>query len=81
MDKPALIQLSDVTFVIPVRIDSPERSGNLDVLIEFILRNFDSNILVMEADSCQRYFIKNAHSRIQYFFKEDHNPVFHHTSF
>jgi predicted glycosyltransferase involved in capsule biosynthesis len=72
-------KLPNVTFVIPVRIDSPERSRNLDVLIDFFIRNFDSNILIMEADSCQRYFVKNDNRRVQYFFEEDHRPVFQHT--
>ena len=72
-------RLTDVTFVIPARIDSPERSRNLDVLIDFITKHFDSKILVMEADRQQRYFVKNENSRIQYFFKEDPRPIFHHT--
>ena len=72
-------KLTDVTFVIPVRIDSPLRTRNLDVLIDFLLRNFDSKILVMETDSCQRYFAKKRDSRLQYFFEEDTRPVFHHT--
>ena len=79
MDEPDIIILSDVTFVIPVRIDSPERTRNLDVLIDFIMRSFDSNILIMEADSRQQYFVKEPDCRIQYFFEDDKRPVFHRT--
>jgi len=79
MDATAMNRLPDVTFVIPVRIDSPERSRNLDILIDFIIRHFDSTILIMEADSQQRYFLKNNTHRIRYFFEEDHRPVFHRT--
>ena len=79
MEEPVMNRLSDVTFVIPVRVDSPERARNLDVLVDFIFRRFDSSILIMEADSRQRYFVKNSHRRIQYFFEEDLRPVFQHT--
>ena len=72
-------KLTDVTFVIPVRIDSPERSRNVDVLVDFIVRHFDSTVLIMEADSSQRYFIKHNNPRIRYFFTEDCRPVFQHT--
>ena len=79
MDGTDINRLTDVTFVIPVRIDSPERSRNLDVLIDFIMRQFDSYILVMEADSEQRYFVKNKHPRIHHFFEKDPHPIFQHT--
>ena len=79
MDELVMNRLTDVTFVIPVRIDSPERARNLDLLINYIIRSFDSNILVMEADSQQRYFVKSDNCRIQYFFTEDRCPVFQHT--
>lgn len=79
MDETDMNRLTDVAFVIPVRIDSPERSRNLDVLIDFIIRYFDSNILVMESDSQRRYFVKNDSSRIHYFFENDSRAIFHHT--
>ena len=79
MDEPDIIRLPDVTFVIPLRIDSPERTRNLDVLIDFIIRSFDSNILIMEADSHQKYFVKKPDSRIRHFFEEDNHPIFHRT--
>ena len=72
-------RLADVTFVVPVRIDSFERSRNLDVLIDFLIRYFDSNILIMEADSQRRYFVKNGNRRIHYFFERDPRPIFQHT--
>ena len=79
MEATVMSRLSDVTFVIPLRIDSPERARNLDLLVEFLVRNFDSAILVMEADDQQRYVVKNDNHRIRYFFEEDNNPVFHRT--
>ena len=79
MDGTTMNRLIDTTFVIPVRIDSPERARNLDVLIDFFIQHFDSNILIMEADDRQRYFVKNTNRRIQYFFEKDCQPVFQHT--
>ena len=79
MDATALDRLTDVTFVIPVRIDSPERSRNMDILVDFFIRHFDSTVLVLEADSHQRYVTKNNNSRIRYFFEEDRHPIFQRT--
>jgi len=79
MDATTLDKLADVTFVIPVRIDSQERSWNVDILLDFFIRHFDSKIIVMEADRYQRYFVKKDNCRIRYFFEEDHRPIFQHT--
>jgi predicted glycosyltransferase involved in capsule biosynthesis len=72
-------RLTDVTFIIPVRIDSLERARNLDLLIDFIIRYFDSKILIIETDDRQRYFVKDNNSRIHYFFEKDICPIFQHT--
>ena len=79
MDGTVMSRLTDVTFVIPVRVDSSLRARNLDVLIDFIIQHFDSKVLLLEADSCQRYAVKNDCYRIQYLFEEDHRPGFHRT--
>lgn len=42
------IDMKDVTFCIPVRLDSYERSENLRVSREYILDNFDTTVLVGE---------------------------------
>ena len=79
MDETVMSRLTDVTFVIPVRVDSPERARNLDIMIDFFIRHFYSNILVLEADSHQRYFPKTDNCRVQYFFEEDRHSVFQRT--
>ena len=81
MDETAMNRLNDVTFVIPLRVDSPERSRNLDILTDFITLHFDSRILVIEADSRQRYFIRNNHHNLHYLFIEDDRHVFHRTRY
>ena len=73
--------LSDVSFVLPVRIDSQERSRNLDLVLDFIMRHFDSQVMVLEADGKRRFFPKNTGKQLQYHFVEDHSQVFYHTRY
>jgi predicted glycosyltransferase involved in capsule biosynthesis len=42
--------LSDVTFTIPIRIDSEERLENLKLVINYLTTHFDTNIMVQEND-------------------------------
>jgi hypothetical protein len=42
------IDLKNLTFTIPVRIDSEDRAFNLNYIIEYLLHNFDTNIIVYE---------------------------------
>jgi len=71
--------MKDVSFVIPVKVDSPERSRNLDLVIAHILSHFDSPVFVMEADGQQHYFPKMEDKRLQYRFVEDIHQGFYHT--
>ncbi len=43
------IDLKDVTFIIPVRIDSIERLENLQLVTNYLLENFQTHILIVEA--------------------------------
>lgn len=45
------IDLTDVTFTIPIKIDSPDRSRNFIIGLQWILDNFDTNIIVFESDT------------------------------
>jgi len=40
--------LTDLTFIIPVKLDSKERRENLEVTIDYLLSNFKTNIIVGE---------------------------------
>jgi len=46
--------LSDFTFLIPLRIDSETRKENADTVIRFILRHFKTNFIVLEGDIVQK---------------------------
>ena len=40
--------LKDITFTIPVRIDSKDRFDNIHYIIDYLTANFDTNIIVFE---------------------------------
>jgi len=42
------VDLKDVTFVIPIKIDSTERKENLHLICDYLLWHFDTNILIGE---------------------------------
>lgn len=76
------INLSDVTFVIPVRIDSLERIDNLLMVTQYILSHCDTHLVVVEA--CKRdtgILKKLLHPSINYFFEPDDLEVFHRTRY
>lgn len=72
------VNLTDTTFLIPVRIDSQKRMENIVLVLEFIKEHFDTNITVLEADKKELV----QHTLIdQKIFIEDQNPVFHRTKY
>jgi hypothetical protein len=71
--------LSDVTFVVPLRIDSPERKANIDTLVKYTFRNFSTKFIILEADSERRYFPETDQEGFRYEFIEDKDEVFHRT--
>jgi len=73
--------LTDVSFVFPTSIDSPERSRNLDMTIASIMRHFDSPVSVLEAGKDRHYFPQTKSQQLQYQFVEDHQRGFNHTRY
>ncbi len=73
--------LSDVTFILPVRIDSLDRKENLNILLRYINKNFNTNILIVEADDCPKIANKYSGEGVQYKFVEDLSPYFHKTRY
>ena len=45
------IDLSQATFIIPIRIESTDRLRNVITIVAFLVENFDTNIIVKEVDS------------------------------
>lgn len=68
------IDLKNTTFTIPVKIDSKDRARNLFFTIDFLSKNFDTNIIVTEQDGdYSKKILKDYSSKIKMFFvgKED----------
>lgn len=76
------LDLKDVTFLIPVRLDSTVRIENLLMVIDFLNSNFNTNINILEASSyCNNILQKLLHENIIYDFIEDYDPIFHRTKY
>lgn len=74
--------LSDVTFMIPVRIDSIIRLENLISVVQYLYQHFYCRILVLEADNYNNGIIKKLlGSKIEYHFIEDYDSVFYRTKY
>lgn len=74
--------LSDVTFIIPVRIDSEDRLFNFKTTISYIFSNFDTNVIVLEADETSKLnkIVQN-YKNIEYIFEKDDCIFFHRTKY
>jgi predicted glycosyltransferase involved in capsule biosynthesis len=74
--------LTDVTFMIPVRMDAVVRLENLLMAIESLLCCFDCKIYVLEASSFNNGFIEKLIDKdVKYTFVEDKDPVFYRTRY
>ena len=43
-----MINLTNTTFIIPVRIDSSDRLSNLEYVIKYLQFHFETNIIIQE---------------------------------
>lgn len=76
------IYLTDVTFLILIRLDSIERLENILSVTERLIHYFNTNIVVREADSYNNGILKSLlNKKIQYEFIEDKDPVFYRTKY
>ena len=73
------VDLTDVTFLIRLRIDSVQRKENADFVIRSISNIFNTNISILEVDSEQVYIPEKIQGNLQYRFIEDRNEIFHMT--
>ena len=79
--------LSNATFIIPVRIESQDRMRNVITSISFLLKNFDTHIIVKEVDKSS-LFVSSALPQIteccgsdvrsiEHVFEQSDEPLFH----
>ena len=80
--------LSQATFIIPIRIESPDRMRNVITTTAFLLENFKTNIIIKEVDK-ESVFKKEALPIIEdiidvniwenfnFIFEQSDEPLFH----
>lgn len=73
------INLKEVTFIIPIKIDSEDRLNNYKTIINHLTSLFDTNIIVCESDSKSNEDKLKISDSVEYIFHEDHSGFFHRT--
>ncbi|MEO5991058.1 MAG: galactosyltransferase-related protein [Ferruginibacter sp.] len=73
------IHLTDVTFLIPVRIDSESRLKNLNVIIQYLDKYFDTRIIIIESAIKPQIDSKSLPLNCSYIFEKDGNNLLHRT--
>ena len=80
------IDLSEATFIIPIRIESNDRLRNVITTTAFLLENFDTNIIIKEVDSESIFkdvalpILKNildVDVKINHIYEKSDSPSFH----
>lgn len=72
----------NITFLLPVRIDSEYRYKNLKTILDYYGNNPKFSFIIMEADNQPRLSPVDCISKsIRYFFIHDTNPIFHRTKY
>ena len=67
-----MVDLSNATFIIPLRIESADRMRNIITSLCFLFGNFDTNVIIKEVDS-EPVFEKNVLPQIKEFIGKDIN--------
>lgn len=67
-----MIDLSNATFIIPLRIESSDRMRNIITLLCYLFGNFDTNVIVKEVDS-EPVFEENVLPQVKEFIGRDIN--------
>lgn len=75
------VDMRDLTFVIPLRVDSKIRLENAEAVLNYLQERINSNFILLEADSIQRAAYIEQHNNIQYIYFKDDNIYFHHTHY
>lgn len=70
-----------ISIVIPLRVDSQERSDNLHFILSLLLQMPFVDVDILEADVKQHFHPLHDDERVRYCFVEDSDPVFHRTRY
>ncbi|WP_057938615.1 galactosyltransferase-related protein [Algoriphagus resistens] len=74
--------LDDLTFLMPLRIDSVTRLENTLAVVDFLLKNFSSEVKILEASDRNTGLLQRLlPSVVKYEFVEDLDNIFHRTKY
>ena len=74
--------LTDTTFIIPIRVDTVVRLENLILCVEHLQDRLQTHIVVLEAAPYNNGIIQTIlKDRVTYLFVEDKDPVYHKTKY
>jgi len=73
--------VEDVTFIIPVKLESEDRRTNMRIVLKYLQENFPSPIIIYESDKeSNEEFIRSCTIRpIEYMFEKNDTGIFHRT--
>lgn len=71
---------TDITILIPARIDCSERKQNLDAVLSFFLQQTHASLIVLEADSESKIILPQT-ERLTHVYIKDADPIFHRTRY
>jgi predicted glycosyltransferase involved in capsule biosynthesis len=82
-----MIDISDLTFIIPIRIESDDRLRNVITVLCFLLKNFNAKVIVKEVDSSPVFegyalpqieeFLEETPKNLTHIFEQSDDPVFY----
>ena len=82
-----MIDLSDCTFIIPIRIESEDRMRNVITVLSFLLSNFDTTVILKEVDVESVFesevlpqideFLGDSLKNLNHIFEKSDDPVFY----
>lgn len=81
MEKEQKIDLTGITFCIPIRIESFYRIQNLKALLRYLNRFIESNFIILEASAESNFENDMEIHSIRYLFVKDDAIIFHRTKY
>lgn len=81
-----MIELIDVTFIIPLRIESEDRKNNAIITLNYLCKYLETNILILESDKESKMqeifkYIDKGKSNVRLLFNQNNDEIFHRTKF